>query len=412
MNLMHDNLVSRPGDKQEPIMVTSTIPPPCLAGMKIYAEARDEFERIRKAHRTLAPTGCTTDFCQSGRMAHIHEPRVGRDRPLNEIQQEAVEFLQECRDYNIITTDDELNKRIKKALVQISNSAISTVITDRDGNQSIGLAGGTWFQTPAELEYGLRAAWRNARRCIMRSEHEHLALCDLRKVQSSREMARLIIQRMQGAFNRGHILPTVFVFPPRLPGKRGPMVWNNQILAFAGYLQEDGTILGDPANVDITNSIVEFGWRPPLSKSRWDILPLIVMAENDTPYMMELPSELKRTVQITHPRYEEEFRKLDLRWVLAPALSRLGFDIGGNQYTATPFIGWFMDAEIGVRNLADTFRYNALPDIVNALKLSDEPDTPLDDLPEYMHMVALVSFIVMNFEKLILNNYSLEHRLN
>jgi nitric oxide synthase oxygenase domain/subunit len=370
--------------------------PPPLNGMKIYAEAKTELELIRSAHRTLAPTGCTPDFCQSGRMTRINEPRVGRDRPLAEIQQEAVDFLKECHDYGVIKSNEDLDKRIREALVQISNTAIFSTITDRDGNISEGLAGGSWYQHPAELEYGLRAAWRNARRCIMRSEHEHLVLCDLRRVQSSREMARTIAKGMQEAFNRGHIIPTVFAFPPRQPGKRGPMVWNHQMMAFAGYLEADGSILGDPANVDLTQSMIDFGWKPPINKSRWDLLPLITMAENDAPYMMELPSELKRTVQITHPRYEKEFRDLDLRWVLAPALSRLGFDIGGNQYTATPFIGWFMDSEIGVRDLADTFRYNALPDVVNALGLSPEPETPLEDLPEYMHLVALVSIRIYN----------------
>jgi nitric oxide synthase oxygenase domain/subunit len=394
----HGSFVIKPGNHDKPNgtelngAAPQTTPlPPCLTGMKIYSEAQREMERIRGAHRTLAPTGCTPDFCQSGRMTHINEPRVGRDRPLAEIQQEAVDFLRECRDHQVIESYLELDKRIREALVQISNTAIVSTITDRDGNLSQGLAGGTWYQHPAELEYGLRAAWRNARRCIMRSEHEHLALCDLRRVKSSREMARTIVKGIQAAFNRGHILPTAFVFPPRLPSQRGPMIWNNQILAFAGYRQEDGSVLGDPANIGLTQSMIEFGWKPPMTKSRWDILPLITMAENDVPYMMELPLELQRTVQITHPQYKKEFQDLDLRWVLAPALSRLGFDIGGNQYTATPFIGWFMDSEIGVRNLADSFRYNALPDIVEALKLSPEPETPLQDLPEYMYMVALVS---------------------
>ena len=50
-----------------------------------------------------------------------------------------------------------------------------------------------------------------------------------------------------------------------------------------------------------------------------------------------------------------------------PGLARLGFDLGGVQYAASPFIGWFMDAEIGVRDPADTFRYNVLPSIVKAL---------------------------------------------
>lgn len=341
------------------LLQSSQPAPQCpFTGMNIYTGAQEEFARIRTAHRTLAPTGCTPDFCQSGRMTRINEPRVGRDRPLAEVQQEAVDFLKECRDHNVIGSDKALNERIREALVQISNTAVLSTVTDRDGHVSNGLAGGTWYQYPNELEYGLRASWRNARRCIMRSEHENLALCDLRRAQSSREMARTLAKGMQKAFNRGHILPTVFVFPPRMPGKRGPMIWNRQIMAFAGHRQKDGSILGDPANVNLTERMIDFGWRPPIVKSPWDFLPLITMAENDAPYMVELPAELRRTIQITHPRYEMEFGELGLRWVSAPALSGLGFDIGGNQYTATPFIGWFMDAEIGVRNLADTFRYN------------------------------------------------------
>ncbi|KIV99280.1 uncharacterized protein PV09_09048 [Verruconis gallopava] len=363
--------------------------PPCLAGIKIYAKAQQEFERIRQAHRTLAPTGCTPQFCQSGRMTRTNETRVGRDRPLAEIQQEATDFLRECRDHGVIESDEHLQKRIDEALAQILDSSIVTTVTDVNGNQRIDLAGGTWHQTTEELEYGLRAAWRNSRRCIMRSEHQSLTLYDFRNVHSSHDMARAILDSMVEAFNRGHILPSAFIFPARLPGKRGPMVWNHQILAFAGYRMPDGSVLGDPANEEITNAIIKFGWKPPVNKSRWDLLPLVVMAENDKPCMMEIPLELQRTVRITHPRYQREFKELDLRWVLAPALSRLGFDIGGNQYTASPFIGWFMDAEIGIRNLADTFRYNSLPAIVQALSLSDDPSTPLDELPEYKRLVAL-----------------------
>lgn len=157
------------------------------------------------------------------------------------------------------------------------------------------------------------------------------------------------------------------------------------------YKQPDGSVLGDTKSVELTDAMIELGWHPPSPRSRWDLLPLVVMADGDKPYLIELPSNLQKTVRIRHPRFQQEFEQLDLRWVLCPALSRLGFDIGGVQYTAAPFVGWFMDAEIGVRNLADTFRYNVLPDIVDALKLSDRPDTPFDDLPEYLRLAALVS---------------------
>jgi nitric oxide synthase oxygenase domain/subunit len=64
------------------------------------------------------------------------------------------------------------------------------------------------------------------------------------------------------------------------------------------------------------------------------------MAEGDLPVIIELPEDLRKLVEIRHPKYSAAFQELDLKWVAFPALSRLGFDIGGVQYTATPFIGW------------------------------------------------------------------------
>ena len=64
------------------------------------------------------------------------------------------------------------------------------------------------------------------------------------------------------------------------------MIWNNQILDFVGYEMEDGTILGDPTNVDLTNAVVaviDLGWMPPQPRSRWDLLPVVTMAEGDKP---------------------------------------------------------------------------------------------------------------------------------
>jgi len=171
------------------------------------------------------------------------------------------------------------------------------------------------------------------------------------------------------------------------------MIWNHQLLEFAGYEMENGSILGDPMSAALTRAIIGLGWEPPSPKGRWDVLPLVVMADNDVPVMIEIPPDLRELVKIRHPRYNAEFEKLDLKWVAFPALTRLGFDIGGVQYTAAPFIGWFMDAEIGVRDLADTFRYNALPDVAKALGLLDgkieDGIEGLEDLPEYERLAVL-----------------------
>ena len=108
------------------------------------------------------------------------------------------------------------------------------------------------------------------------------------------------------------------------------------------YELMDGTIIGDPLNVALTKEIVELGWKPPRQRGRWDLLPIVTMADGDAPVINELPPDLRKLVQIRHPRYETEFDNLGLKWVLFPALTRLGFDIGGVQYTATPFVGWYV----------------------------------------------------------------------
>ncbi|KAF2764150.1 hypothetical protein EJ03DRAFT_346424 [Teratosphaeria nubilosa] len=166
------------------------------------------------------------------------------------------------------------------------------------------------------------------------------------------------------------------------------MVWNGQLLSFAGYPQEDGSVLGDPANVKLTQAIIELGWQPPELWTRWDLLPIVTMAEGDEPSIIEIPQERFPLVRIEHPKYSLQFQKLGLKWVPAPALSRLGFDIGGVEYTATPFVGWFMDAEIAVRDLADSFRYNALPDVIRALGWLD-PSQSVETLPEHERLLLL-----------------------
>ena len=54
------------------------------------------------------------------------------------------------------------------------------------------------------------------------------------------------------------------------------------------------------------------------------------------------------------------FADLDLRWYALPAVSCLMLDIGGLEFTAAPFNGWYMSSEIGARNFGDEYRYNLL----------------------------------------------------
>jgi flavodoxin len=60
-----------------------------------------------------------------------------------------------------------------------------------------------------------------------------------------------------------------------------------------------------------------------------------------------------------------------------PAVSSMGFDIGGLRYTAAPFNGWYMVTEVATRNFGDVNRYNMLPDIAQRMGLNPEVNASL-----------------------------------
>ena len=155
------------------------------------------------------------------------------------------------------------------------------------------------------------------------------------------------------------------VFPQLLPGEPiGCRIWNNLLIRFAGYRQPDGSILGDPANVDLTDVCLRLGWESPAEKTPFDVLPLIVQASsNSPPYMEAIPEDAVVLVKIQHPDYPK-LSELDLKWYAVPALSNLTLDIGGIQYPCIPFNGWYMSTEIACRNFCDAQRYNLIPEMV------------------------------------------------
>lgn len=132
---------------------------------------RREFQQVQEHHPILASTGCTKDFCQAGRAVHSDEPRIGENRSLGAVEREAEGFLRELHQENFFNSDEALNQRLNEVLGEIRSSACEGVT--RDGGQH-GRIGGSWNQTQEELQFGIRRAWRNARKCIMRSHSDEL----------------------------------------------------------------------------------------------------------------------------------------------------------------------------------------------------------------------------------------------
>ncbi|TVR32042.1 MAG: hypothetical protein EA390_05670 [Balneolaceae bacterium] len=74
-------------------------------------------------------------------------------------------------------------------------------------------------------------------------------------------------------------------------------------------------------------------------------------------------------MEIEHPEYEW-FKELGLKWYAVPVIADMVLEIGGIQYTAAPFNGWFMETEIGSRNFGDEHRYNQLHVVAQKMGIS------------------------------------------
>lgn len=47
------------------------------------------------------------------------------------------------------------------------------------------------------------------------------------------------------------------IFSHRKPGQGDFRIWNAQLIGYAGYRNEDGTITGDPINVEFTEVLTD-----------------------------------------------------------------------------------------------------------------------------------------------------------
>ena len=76
-------------------------------------------------------------------------------------------------------------------------------------------------------------------------------------------------------------------------------------------------------------------------------------------HSLSLSLSLTHTHTHTLPSSYDWFAGLGLRWYALPAVSNVMMDMGGMEFPAAPFSGWYMGTEIG-RDLGDVNRYNLL----------------------------------------------------
>ncbi|MFD2935675.1 nitric oxide synthase oxygenase [Spirosoma flavum] len=238
------------------------------------------------------------------------------------------------------------------------------------------LATGTYTHTYEELAYGAQLAWRNSAKCIGRISWRNMVVRDLRHVTEPDEMFRECVEHLRMATNGGNVQIVMNVFRPKKPMERwGPRIWNGQYIRFAAYEQEDGTTLGDKANLKLTQTLIRQGWTPPTTKTAYDTLPIVIDVPGQAPKMYQFNDEDVLKVSIEHPAYPD-FNALDLKWCAVPAISNFRMNIGGIQYGCIPFNGWFMETEIA-RNLWEDGRYEKAGAIAQAIGLDTSSEQTL-----------------------------------
>jgi len=251
---------------------------------------------------------------------------------------------------------------------------------------------GTYWQSFDELAYGAKLAWRNSSRCVGRSYWNSLEVRDRRSLNQAEEVFEAIVEHLRLSTNGGRIKSLATIFAPREPGQAGIRIWNEQIIRYAGYRQMDGSVVGDPKYVEFTEMVQRMGWKGGQG-TPFDILPIVIQMPNQCPKLFELPHDAVLEVPIQHPEYSW-FAELALKWHALPAISNMMLEIGGVQYTAAPFNGWYMGTEIAARNFADENRYNLLPIVAKRMGLDTRYDHTLwrDRAIVELNVAVLYSF--------------------
>lgn len=225
---------------------------------------------------------------------------------------------------------------------------------------------GTYTLTTEELTAGAKIAWRNSNRCIGRLFWQTLHVVDARNATSFDDVFDALVRHLRHATNGGKLRSTMTVLPNTY------RLLNTQLIRYAGYETEEG-VLGDPLSLSMTKQATRLGWVG--QGTAFDVLPLL-LTDGTTVRLYELPEDVVLEVEITHDDYDL-FDGRTIKWHAVPAIADMELEIGGLRFTFVPFNGWYMETEIGARNLADSDRYDLLPLVGKMLGLDTTKERSL-----------------------------------
>ncbi|WP_044639918.1 nitric oxide synthase oxygenase [Risungbinella massiliensis] len=235
-------------------------------------------------------------------------------------------------------------------------------------------ATGHYEHTYEELAHGAKMAWRNSNRCIGRLFWNRLDVFDARELDNAEDVYHSLLDHIQYATNDGEIRPCITVYKPEQQNGQVPVrIWNHQLVRYAGYETDQG-IIGDSASVEFTKVCLELGWQG--EGTHFDILPLVIQMNEGQPQYFDIPKDMVLEVPIQHPELDL-FQDFPVKWYAVPIISEMRMEIGGINYVAAPFNGWYMGTEIGARNLSDDNRYNLLPVVAKEMGLDTSSSSSL-----------------------------------
>ncbi|SER83745.1 nitric oxide synthase oxygenase [Salipaludibacillus aurantiacus] len=263
---------------------------------------------------------------------------------MNQLYEKAKAFISLC--YKELNKEEDIEGRLKEIKTEIWETNHYT-------------------HTFTELEHGAKMAWRNANKCIGRLFWDTLTVMDARDLRHEEDVFEALESHLRFATNNGKIRPAMTFFAPRKNGAAPVTLLNHQLIRYAGY-EKGETVTGDPASVPFTKLCQSLGWQG--EGTPFDVLPLVIKLEDGTISWRELKEKDILRVPITHPDIAE-INELELEWYAVPAISDMLVEIGGLEYPAVPFNGWYMGTEIGARNFADESRYHKLPEVAKKIGL-------------------------------------------
>lgn len=312
-----------------------------LANYRNFKELKDTLHHQCEE----AITSCTGNFCYNGMLKPQDSNKS--ERTPEEVAIEAKRFLDQY--YASMPKSEKSLDYYEKRLLDILKSIQKT---------------GTYDLTSEELEFGTRLAYRNSSFITDRWQWETLKVFDYRHINSIEEMFEAICNQLKFVTNNGAVRNAVTIFPNAQTSANGNYrIWNSKLINYAGYKQEDGSVVGDPAQLKLTQICESIGWISPSNRqSPFDILPLLLSAPGQDPKYFNIPKELALQIDITHPQYKW-FEDLGLKWFAVNAPSDMVADIGGLRFTAAPYAGVQLSAEVATRDLCDPYRYNILEEV-------------------------------------------------